>query len=238
MSTLKEDLEFLLQIQSLDLKIQKHLMAIDEEQSRYTRVENFRETRLKRKEILEKQTVALKQELTDLEKALHDLESKLTSSESHLSQVKSEAELKALESEMATLSPAVDEQQNLILSMMEEQEEIDAELEEIETYLQGSKVALQEIQNEIDEVSKKENHEIKKLTDQIDLINSNVSDESLSIFNKTNEKYRFNRPISFIVGNSCRECRFQIDNATIQEIDRYQTLGICSGCGRILTINR
>ena len=151
--------------------------------------------------------------------------------------VANDAELKALEKELATIKPKLDELQEHGLAQLERLEDFETEIEEIKEYLVGSLDTLNDIKLDIKEVSDKENSNIDKLNERINLMRENLSSDTLKNFDHLNKKYKFNRPVTFLLGNNCRECRFQVDQGGIQEIERYTNLYSCNGCGRIITLS-
>lgn len=237
MSTLQDELLNLLEIQSLEMKIKSHLDIIDEEKSRLSRVEQFRNSKSTRLNELNLEISKLNEFISNNEKEIFSLESKLKKTESHLSMVANDTELKALEKELASLKPKLDELQEHGLAQLERLEDFEIEIEEIKEYLVGSLDTLNDIKLDIEEVSNKENLKIDALNKRISLIREGLSSDTLKNFDHLNKKYKYNKPVTFLLGNNCRECRFQVDQGGIQEIERFTSLYFCNGCGRIITLS-
>ncbi len=237
MSTLQDDLGNLLEIQSLEMKIKAHLDTIKEEKSRLNRVEKFREAKTKRREEVESEIKNLNDFINKNEKEIFSIESKLKQTESHLAMVSTQQELGALENELKSLKPKLEELQDHGLAQLERLEDFENEAIELQEFLNGSSDTIKEIESEIEDVKNVENKHIEQLKSRINLLVEQTSKEVYQSFHQLNQKYQYNKPVTFLMGKDCRECRFQVDQGMILEIERFTALCFCHGCGRILTTN-
>ncbi len=230
-----EDFQHLLEIQSLDQHIKKHLDTIAEQKLRIESIQKTREKKKAKHRQSKEELNQLIQTLSQKEKKLFEIESKLSQSSQHQSFIQTEKETLALQREKEKLTPIWEILQEEILSLLDKQEELEKEIQEIGNFLQGSKETLTEIQKEVEQVSSKEEQQIQNYQHRIIALRNQTDPSIYRAFEQAQNKHRFNHPLSVIQNRSCLYCHFQIDSLTAERVERNpQTIELCTGCGRLL----
>lgn len=229
---------FLLDIQSLDHVIKRHL---DESEEERKRIEFLSKQKLKREEEYsdkKTQKAELKDQITSLEKELFTIDEKIKKSQEHLSMASSQNEVDALNKEIENLSPRQEEIEESVLEKLDQVETIEEGIKVDEEYFSGISDTIAEIQEEVDAIEAKNKGEIEKLEKQIEALLIEIPNDFKPMYDKVREKYRFNSPITKLTGTACAKCRMQISSAEAGEINNSFQHRICSGCGRIIISNQ
>lgn len=231
---LLEDFKNILEVQSLDKQIQKHLSVIEDENKRLQVVSANKDRRAKEKVALEETLSNLSHENSQLEKELFTLEKELNKAKEHLGMATSAQQVSALEKEISNLSPRVEEIESKILENLDVEEKTQEELDKAKTYFSAIDETIAEIQNEINQVASQEQTEISKYNERITLLLENLSQDTREIYFKAREKHRFNHPATPIMGSGCGVCKYQIPAITRSQVERSEVLEFCPGCSRLL----
>lgn len=225
---------YLIDIQSLDLVIKRHLDLINDEQRRLTFIESQKNKRLGKYEECKIKKSDYKDQLILWEKELFSIDDKLEKSKSHLSMATTEQQVKALEKEISELEPSKDELEEKILVRIDEIDELEKSIEEDEIYFKGVEETLSEIKAEIKTIEDQEKKEIEKLESQINGLLSEIPTHEKDQFLRARDKNRFDSPVTHLNATSCSKCRLQISAVEADEINNKKQLSNCKGCGRLL----
>jgi predicted nucleic acid-binding Zn-ribbon protein len=229
---------FLLDIQALDNVIKKHMDESLEEKGRIEFLEKQKHKRHELNNELNELKTECKTKISNLEKELFDIDEKIAKSEQHLSQVMTEAEVNALNKEIETLTPQKDQIEEEVLELLDKVDELEEKLEIDKEYFSGIQETIAEIQEEVDKIDKNNSEEIIKLEKQIEGLLPEIPIDFRPTFENVREKFRFNDPVTKLLGTSCSKCRMQISSGEAAEINNSYQHKICSGCGRILISNQ
>ena len=230
-----EEFASLLEVQSLEKQIKKHLDLIDEHKNRIVFLNKNRNLKIEDAKELEEEIKQKHQKLSEQEKELFDLQTKLEKSKEHIPLATSEQQVKALEKEIETLSPKTEELETQTLELMEKIEEEELKLTELQEFIQGSEEGIQEIQKEVDQDVQKEELEIARYEERTKLLLEKLPSHYIEVFEQAQSKHRFNSPLTFMTTTSCQTCRYQIDNVSRNNIEKGVSVELCPGCGRLLT---
>lgn len=224
----------LIECSSLDKKIHGHLLAIEEENKRIEFLTKRQAEKSDRLNQIKSELSDTKQQYAAIEKDLQQKYQNRVRSDEHLNLAATQKQADSLAKEIETLGLSIEKLEEQSFELMEKLEELEAETQEIETFLSGMLQTLQEAKTEVNEHNSKEEIEVNKYQSRIDTL-LNACDESFKVaYLKTNEKYRFKAPLTFIKNKNCRECGFMIDEAARDNVDRNFMLEFCSGCSRII----
>jgi predicted nucleic acid-binding Zn-ribbon protein len=229
-----QDSQHLIEIQSLDESILKHLKNIEEQEGRIQFLEGQRHKRQEQMELLQSELQSLKQNLSTEESKLHELDKKLTQNESAQSQVTTAKQIESLETESKALNETKEQTETEAFSLMEKIEEAEQKIADDESFLAGSSESLGEIKLEVEENCKEENRHINNYQERIDALLEQCDSDTKNHYLAINKKFRFKRPISVITSMKCGQCKFAIDQHTFSETAKASSPQTCSNCGRFL----
>ncbi len=229
------DYSNLKEIHSLDNMIKVHLDRIKEEEARIEFITNKRKQKDQELENHQNNKKILENEISDIEVTLFDFEKRVSSAQGHQSMAASEKEANALQNEIDSLSPKIDELQELTLDKLEEIEKIELEITQAQNFLKGSQETLQEITIEVQEVVKEQQIPIDQYSQRIDLLIEDIPKPLYIQFSKIREKFRYNRPLVRILNHACEFCHFRIDQMSLERVESLQGIECCGQCGRLFT---
>ena len=117
---------------------------------------------------------------------------------------------------------------------MDKVENIEVEISDNTGFINGASSTIDDITREVESTVIQEEKEIKQYEQRIELLLNETNSEFANVFTEINKKLRFNNPLAFIKNSVCGQCRFSIDQMTLNEIEQHFLLQTCEGCGRIL----
>ncbi|OIQ15656.1 MAG: hypothetical protein BM556_17000 [Bacteriovorax sp. MedPE-SWde] len=228
---------YLLDIQSLDLVIKRHLDQTQEELKRIDFLQKQKQKRIDENDEMINKKTDLKDQLTALEKKLFTLEDKISKSKSHMEQANSESQINALNKEVETLTPQIDEVENEILATLDKVEQCEQYVEDNKEYFSGIEDTIKDIQTEVTKIENENKEKIDALELQISGLIKEIPESFLSTYSRIREKFRFQTPIVQLTGTACSVCRMQISSGEATEVNNSYQHRICSGCGRLIISN-
>ncbi len=233
-----DNFTLVLDINSFDIRIQKHLSIIEEEHKRVL----FLEKQYVKKEEMRS---SLSEQLSEQVKLTNDLENNLTLTDKEiarsneaLTNITSTLQEDAVNKELAKLIPQKDLLEEQIFELLENIDQIKLDLTETENFLSGLKQTIEEAKAEHLQVSTKESINIKQIEHNIEGVLEELESPLKEIFIKTRVRHRFNSPVTHLQGLACGKCRFQISRSDADQINTNDSYAICSSCGRILIAHK
>lgn len=227
------DYSNLKEVHSLDNMIKLHLDKIREEEGRIEFLTKKRKQKDQELHELEEKKSQQEAEISKYEVKLFDLEKRLSSSHDHLPLATSEKEANAIEKEIQTLTPEVDQLQELSLEILDHIEELDKEITQIKNFQKGSLETLEEVKLEVQEVRDREEVPIKQYQERIKLLLDDTSPKLVEAFSKVRDKFQYKRPIVRIINHACEYCQFRVDQMSIERVESLQAIESCGQCGRL-----
>ena len=225
----------LMEVQSLDSKIGVHLHNIKEHRKRVTFLKSSSEKKTNEKDQLSKKLEDQISEIAKHEKDLFKIENELDKAKTHLSNATTNNHVELLEKEISNLGPKVEDLEEIILNIMDDNENIELEIHKLEKFLEGSASTISIIEEEVNADCEKENLEINRYQERIDLLLEALDDKYKKTFITLNNKFRFNSPLALIIGGACSSCRFQVTGLQKEQVEQGRVLEFCAGCSRLLT---
>ncbi len=227
------DYSNLKEVHSLDNMIKLHLDKISEEEHRIVFLTKKRKQKDQElQELLHKKS-HLESEISKFEVKLFDLEKRLSTSLEHLSMAQTQKEANALQKEIDTLTPEVDQIQELSLDILESIEDLDKEIIQINGFMAGSLETLEEVKTEVELVRKQEEIPIGQYEERIKLLLEDSPSALVDAFTKVRNKYQYKRPIVRIINHACEFCHFRIDQMSLERVESLQGIEFCGQCGRL-----
>jgi len=227
-----EEIKLLIQLQKLDLKIDKN---IKDEKLFYSRLKQIEEELktieedfLKKKEELKN----TKKEKLKKELQLREIDEKLKRHEDEKYKVKSKQEFEALEKEIANLEEEKSREEDYLLDLMEKEEELSGLLPSLEKQLQTNRENLtrerEELNNKIGSIKKgKEN-----LTREREELSSKIGKVYYEQYERL-RKMRDGLAVVAVEDGICTGCNVKVSPSLIGQIKRGQIV-YCEGCSRII----
>lgn len=224
----------LVELQSLDNQIKKHMDLCEEEHKRLAHVEKLkRREEDKLSEALEKDAGLHQRELA-IETKLHEINKVLEQNLVHQSAAKTEAQVSALESESTRFRAQKEELENEEFSLLEEREELEKIISDCKSFVRGSAQTIEEVQAEIAEVTKKEELQIQNLERRRSSLLEEIPADFRQAFESILKTHRFQSPLSFIMERKCGKCHFSLDSMLASDVFTGSSPAFCPGCKRLL----
>lgn len=224
----------LVELQSLDNQIKKHLDRCEEEKPRIAHIEKLRARRESELHEAEAKSQTIRLRERELEKALHDLATKLEQNKDHQMRAKSSEQVSALEREYKLFHEQQQAFENEQFTLLEISEELDAQIEAAKIFLQGSSETLQETKAEIDAVCAGEMKEVETYEKRRAVLLAELPTDFRQSFETALKRHRFSKPLSFITERRCGHCHFQLDSMLASEVFTGKSPGQCPNCDRLL----
>tara|TARA_B100000925_G_scaffold290732_1_gene276653 strand:- start:4610 stop:5323 length:714 start_codon:yes stop_codon:yes gene_type:complete len=228
----KEDFIPLIEIQSLDSKIMKLEKTISEELKRLDHLNGLNnKNEIKLSELLNKKN-DLDKEVLEIEVEVDTLEKKIEKANQDLMKSTSNNEVVKLESFIKESSKKVEFAEENALTKMELLESLLIEISKSNEFKKNFPQTLQEFEIEI----KNDNEKVFNSLDSAkerrgELINEMPTSLRSSYLGK---KKVMDKPVCFLLGNRCDNCKTQIDQFTISSIQKYLDINFCPTCKKIL----
>lgn len=217
------------EISSLENKIQ-------DEKTRIDSIKRQIESKESELSVHETNHKELHEKISQEEKELYEVEKKLETSKSHLEMAHNQKEAEALEHEQENLGNSAEERQELLLTLMDEEETLKYEIEKAKTFINGSKETLNEIQIEVEDNVSKIQQSIDSESEDWKSHARQLSDSSKAIFKNSLKKFKDSTPFADLKGSSCKRCGYGIDSTLRRAVENQTSLEICPGCNRIFLI--
>lgn len=209
---------------------------IKEEESRISTIQKQIDSKEAQLDDLLAQQKEIHSLISSKEKELFELEKKLETSQSHSNMAHNQKEAEALEHEQSTLGKAAEELQEILLSLMDEEETTSEDISKVNTFLEGSRQSLKEISEEVE--SKRS--EYQTLIDDHDKEwkehARTLSDANKAVFKNGYNKFKETTPFTELNGQSCKRCGYGLDSTLHRAVLAQTALEICPGCNRIFLI--
>ncbi len=227
-----KELEFLIQLQDVDLKIEK---AEKEKKILQSRLKELQE----KLETLEKDLLEKKQRLKDLRKEkmekelqIKEIEERLQKHEEEKYKVKSQDEFEAVEREIAILEKNKDKEEDFLLELMEEEDNLLNILPSAEKEFQENKEKLlrekESLTNKIVELEKNKKslmEKREKLSPQINKVYYNQYEQL--------RKTKNGLAVVAVKDGTCSGCNMRVPPSLIGQMRRNQIV-YCESCNRII----
>lgn len=229
----KANFQVLIEIQTLQKKMESIYHQIEGENKRVLDIENqlkYREeVYFKEKKELEGINLTLK----DKELILSKTQKKIADAKNNQNNVVSEKQAKALEEEISSLEHHKSELEDQIFSYLEIQEKLTQSISEFETFRVGILKTIEEIKVEVKKEFELENAELKVLKDREKNLLSTLPANYLDFFIPLSKKFKSNF-LAKIDNGKCGACRMSVPSSIGQEVETGNVLESCLNCGRML----
>ncbi len=233
-----ETIKNLLEIQSIDLTIKKHLDAIEKQKLRINNIRSEQDTK-KNQNISDSSKLESKKKiLASKEKEMTTIEEKISKAKKNLDLIKSKQQADALTNEITSLAAKKTKLEAEILTDIETIESLGKKIVETNQFLVGIEDSLSEIQKDIDNEIDKEKQEISTLTYRIENLEGMLDPATKRLFKVVNTTFKYKYPLSLVHHNVCMQCHFNVERNVQTMVEKAVTIEQCPNCSRILVPNR
>ena len=228
----KEDFIPLLEIQSVEKKLQSLNKIIEQENARFGPLEKLK---TKNDQKFQNSTEAIErnkklQKSTEMD--TEGLYKSLNVSETELMNVKTNDALKKMEAEIGRIKKEIENNETKSLELLEEEELLNTSLEEVKTFNKNFPVTYQEIKEDIERDNKTIFNQIQSLEDHLKNLNNQLPEKVKSIYSHLKEKV--SNPVTFLENNKCGHCATIQDQSSINATENFIDITQCSTCKRII----
>ena len=228
----KEDFIPLLEIQSVEKKLQDLKQIIERENARFVPLERLK---IKNEQKLQDSTSALdinlkNQKNKEIETAQLSRSLEITNQE--LMNIKTEKALKKTETEIERIKKAIEATETKSLELLEEEELLNIKLEEVQIFNQNFPQTYKEIKEDIEKDNETTFKQIRSLEEHLNQLKNSMPLKVKEIYEYLKEKMP--NPVTFLENNKCGSCATLQDQLSIKSIETYTEIVQCSTCRRIL----
>lgn len=224
----------LVELQSLDNQIKKHLELCEEERKRLLHIEKLRKREEEKLHEARERDRELHQSECELEKQLHETNKVLEQNGEHQKVAKNESQLRALESEFARFEAQKSELEDKEFAVLEEREELEKLINECQSFIEGSEQTFKEVSTEVEHFTQKEQLEIDNLERRREALLAELPKNFREAFLNVLKTHRYHSPLSFISERKCGKCHFQLDSMLASDVFTGASPAFCPGCKRLL----
>lgn len=224
----------LVELQSLDNQIKKHIDLCEEERKRLLHIEKLRSREEDKLQEARARDQELHQTELQLEKKLHETNKVLNQNEEHQKVAKSNSQLKALEAESARFRAQKNELEESEYAILEERETLEKVISDSESFIAGSKQTYQEVSSEVESFTQNEQLQIDNLERRREALLEELPKPFREAFLRVLETHRHHSPLSFIIERKCGKCHFQLDSMLASDVFTGASPAFCPGCKRLL----
>ncbi|TDJ08668.1 MAG: hypothetical protein E2O68_01740 [Deltaproteobacteria bacterium] len=229
-----ESFQSLIEIQSIQNQILKHLEVIKEEESRVDHLKGQREEKDEILITLKDETVLLEGNILKQESALEKRDNSLETAGKHLRNASTEKEMNALESEISTWEGEKSALEESLINDLDNQEVKLSEIQTITGFLKGSEETLKELELEVKGHVNAENVKIEDLKGRINNLLDICQEPVKRSFVEANNRHEFNSPLALIEADRCNKCQIHLPTSLSQPIESGKVIDFCPHCGRLL----
>ncbi len=232
------NLEFfaqMLELDNLKSKILTHQSQIQSNSNRVSTVEKFRVQSAEELTRLKKNLEDTHHHFLQQEKELHKVEQLLTRSSERQSQASTSQECAAVEQEMKLFSAQKDKLENELFDVLETEEKLKKSINEKTQFLEGSEKSLLQIKDEVIALNNKEEDEIKKIQERMQLYINELSPTGKSIWTDLCKRFPKENAITFLQNGTCQNCRSHVGRNLESQIEKGTIIEHCSQCKRLLS---
>jgi len=230
-----KDLEYLVQLQEIDLRIKEQELAQEEFPSAVAELKEQIAKALKELEAIKEKAAAAEADKHNWEEQVATAHAGLEKSQERLNSIKTNREYDAVHAE-------IEAQKHIINSAEQRRNNISAEIEKLQN-------AINEKQAEFDRIKEENEPKITDLQEKIDAIDStiakitkerdlvvpNILSTTLRQYDMIRSKRKNGRAISLITTNKiCSICYKILEPQLYNEIRRQTKLIVCQSCGSIM----
>ncbi|UCF04425.1 MAG: hypothetical protein JSV33_10840 [bacterium] len=233
MQTAEGDIGILIQIVKQDFEIQKNRRVLEEAPVRIKEIN--KKVKEMDEEYEESQTVLkkLEKEKIRLEENVKYHNSKVAEKQSEQSRVKTNKEYKALTAEIAYLLKQIDQEEERIITILDQMEAKRKEVGAITSQIDSERGALLDEKRKLEEEIKVGTERLRVLEDEKVRILSRLSNLVLHLYNRI-LKVKRDSGVANLIGDICQGCYTRIPPQKAHEIRKNSKIITCEGCGRIL----
>lgn len=224
----------LIECSSLDKKIKMHLDKIAEEEKRIAFIEGQKHKKLEQLNSVTSDLEDLQSKNSGIEKELHQLYQNIEKSKEHLTMAQNQKQADSIQNELNTLQEKIDNFENEGLELLERTEELENQKKEVTDFLGNIDQTISDLKGEVSSLTAEETRQIKQYESRIETLLKEVDSSFKDAYNLTLKSFRFKAPITFIMGKKCRECHFEVDEYTRDNVDRNFQIEHCPGCNRLI----
>ena len=226
--------EDLLEIQSLDNLIATEQKNSKAQQARALAVTQQKAERQAQHTAQQNQLTQLKAAMLRLENTVEQQTKRLQSLKNNMNQITTTTQLHAAENELASLEPALHQNEDLLLEQLAQQENLEQEIRDSTNFLQGVEQTITELNAEIISAQQKAQAKIAQWQQRIDQLLAALPTNIQHLFQPIYERWRFQQPISFLKDEHCSSCAYTLGREQVAQINRGEIAEVCINCGRLL----
>jgi predicted nucleic acid-binding Zn-ribbon protein len=233
---MRGEIEKLLHLQSLDLKIrdlerEKENNLIDLQELEKKILKEEREVGEER-ELLKGETVQIK----TLELSVQDKKNQINKYDQQLLAIKSNKEYKSLRSEIEGLKADIRVVEDQIIGLMELAEKNNRRINEVEAELESNQSKYREEVGRVKEANKRIEAEKAETGERRKELAATVEDGLRKRYERIMD-HKDDRAIVTVENGICRGCHLQLTAQVLNDLKKDDLISYCENCGRIIYIN-
>lgn len=230
---MRPELETLLQLQQVDLKILALKKALDESPSHYRALKSAQEEKEEELAQLKERLSSIQERKFEVEDELQMETERLKKSQKKLTTIKTEREYHALLKEIDEIKKANKEREDEIIEAEEEIEKVSAEIEAKKKELDELNAQLNHEEKELEKKTKALTTEIESLEKERENIEKDVQPNLLSKYTFLRDK-RSGYVVVSVVQGVCGGCNMNIPPQLFNELLRDDKIYTCPTCQRFI----
>jgi predicted nucleic acid-binding Zn-ribbon protein len=233
MQTAQGDIGILIQIVKQDFEIQMNRKVVETAPVRIKEID--KKVKEMDGEYEESQAVLkkLEKEKIRLEENVKYHNAKIAEKQSEQSKVKTNKEYKALTAEIAYLLKQIDQEEERIITILDQMETKRKEVGAITSQIDSERGALLDEKRRLEEEVKVKTERLQVLDDEKVRILTRLSEHVRHLYNRI-LKVKHDSGVANLVGDICQGCYTRIPPQKAHEIRKNNQIITCEGCGRIL----
>jgi uncharacterized protein len=227
------DLQHLIQLQDLDLSVDRNRRRIADIPAAQDALEKRLSDRTTALSVIKERMSASQAARREIEKELAFVQGRLSKFKDQLMEVKTNKEYQAMQHEIATAEQSVRSQEDRLLDRMEEAEILAGELKGAEAALKAEQAEVAREKQQLEAERVQLESETERLADARAAIVAKLSPRAIALFDYV-ARHRKGFALSEAREGHCTQCHVRLRPQVFNEVRRNDSLIQCESCSRIL----
>ena len=230
---MKAEIEAVLRLQSLDLRISKLRNEIEALPKHVAEIEKKLEANLRRLEADKNALAANARERKSLEDDIKVHQAKISKIRDQMLQAKTNEQYRAFQNEIAYAEGEIRKCEDKILELMTASEPLEAAVKKAESALSERKVEVQAEQERARKRTAEDEEFLKSAMEERGTLTAQITPQLLTEYEKIRKRWR-GIAVSDATNGRCEACHIALRPQYFQELRRGEKLLYCETCQRIL----
>jgi len=231
---LTQEIEKLVKLQELDTEIKTYRETIDSFPARKKQLAQSVESALEDTNLIKKEHKKLQVEKKERELEIQAIEEEIKKLQKRMDEVKTNKEYNSLLSEIETFKGKITGIEDLLLTMMEKDEEINKQLAghsvKAEEFKKDTALKIQEEEKQIEEMQER----LKEKSAGREKLAAEINKALYKIYEKISTGKKDGIAICMLEGESCSRCSVFVPTYIAEKVKTKKEIVNCENCSRIL----